>query len=410
MRPTIFAAVVALFGTCADAADLFVPIATSSEPNGTVSGGTKERLVRIARNELANVRDSVASRGTGRLLVSVDDDLELRVVVERTSPTRWGYSLSGRVDNPTMGFVTLVVHDKVVAGTIWTPDASYEIVHFGGGVHAVREVAYDAHQCRGSVAAGTQTFVQPANASAKDPDAVVDVLVVWTPRREETAGGVDAVRAGIELGIAYTNDAFERSGAFVALNLVGAEPVPDYEPANDRSDLHRLADPSDGHMDAVHQRRDAVGADLVNLAKSHSTGIAFVPGAFSVSGPHPQTVAHEFGHNFGLLHERSQWRGFGDARTGPAHYQHGYVISRDLSCTSTIMAYGEQCPRSKLTSIPFFSSPASFDPLDGSPIGVSVFSDRRRGGVGAPADAVLHLNRARHAIADFKPRRSTRTD
>ena len=92
------------------------------------------------------------------------------------------------------------------------------------------------------------------------------------------------MRAEIELGIAYTNDAFERSGAFVSLNLVGAEPVTDYEePESDTipTDLRRLMDPADGHMDGVHSRRDALGADLVSLAH-HSGGIAAGMSAFSI--------------------------------------------------------------------------------------------------------------------------------
>ena len=415
----VFAVVACVSSVRGDAANAFLPV--SGNPSSTPLhnagiGAPKQRLVRIARNELANVRDHVASRGTGRLLLNVDAQLELGVSVERTSPTRWGYSLSGRIDDPTVGFVTLVVHDEAVAGAIWTPDASYEIAHLGGGVHAVREVEPEVRQCGGHVAtSGAQSFVWPENAAVGDENTVVDVLVVWTPQREEEAGGVDAVRAEIELGIAYTNDAFERSGAFVSLNLVGAEPATDYkepevEDADDDlgewligmgTDINRLADPSDGHMDAVHLRRDALGADLVSLATHRDGGIAFLTGAFSVSGSYPGTVAHEFGHNFGLSHERSQWWS-GFSTTYPRHYQHGYIALRDLRCSWTIMAYGTRCRA--VDHIPLFSSPALFHPVDGAPLGMSRFSDRR--GADGPADAVLHLNRARDAIADFKPRRS----
>ena len=261
---TAFASIVTVLGVWADAGGPFVPIATASGPKDTVAGAPDELLVRIARHELASVRDQVTSRGAGRLLLNVDAGLELGVAVERTSPTRWGYSLSGRIDNPTVGFVTLVVHDEAVAGAIWTPDASYEIAHLGGGVHAVREVEAGVGRCGGAVAgAEAQPFDWPENNPAGDENTVVDVLVVWTPKREEEAGSAEAVRAQIELGIAYTNDAFERSGALVSLNLVGAEPVPDYEESD--SDLRRLADPDDGHMDAIHRWRDALGADLVSL-------------------------------------------------------------------------------------------------------------------------------------------------
>ena len=229
---TAFAGIIVVFGIWADAADLFVPIATSSEPSGIVSGGTKERLVRIARRELADARSRVTNSGAGRLLLNVHAELELGVVVERTSTTRWGYSLSGRVDSPTVGFVTLVVHEETIAGSIWTPYASYEIVPLGSmgdGVHVMREVAYDVHQCGAPVVEHeVERIASLENDHLDDRNTVVDVLMLWTPRTEEEAGGEAAVRVAVELAVEGANDALERSGAFVSLNLVGAEVV-DYE-------------------------------------------------------------------------------------------------------------------------------------------------------------------------------------
>ena len=48
-------------GVSGDAADLFVPTASSS--NGALTGLPKERLMHIARHELAAVRDRVANSG-----------------------------------------------------------------------------------------------------------------------------------------------------------------------------------------------------------------------------------------------------------------------------------------------------------------------------------------------------------
>ena len=416
----VFVIFVGCLGIRADAANAFVPV-SANLPTRLGSAGIEERLVRIAHSELASVREEAASWGAAHLLLNVHAELELGVAVERTSPTRWGYSLSGRIDDPTVGFVTLVVHDEAVAGAIWTPDASYEIVHLGSGVHTVREVADNVHQCGGAVsAAEAPPTVWSEKTPASDEDAVVDVLFIWTPQREEKSGGPEAVRAEIELAVAYTNDAFERSGAFVSLNLVGAEPAPDYEKPEVGEDglsedgspeslveVLRLADPSDGHMDAVHRWRDDLGADLVSLALDRGGARAILGGAFSVAGRYPGPVAHEFGHNFGLRHERSQWR------TYPRHYEHGYATLRGSRCSRTIMAYGTLCGRAvrqrvSIDNIPLFSSPALFHPADGARLGMSRLSDRR--GADGPADAVLHLNRARDTIAGFKPRRSSRSD
>ena len=418
----ILAVVTALLGVRAGAADLLVPITASSWPDGAAAGAPKERLVRIVRNKLAGARDSVANRGTGRLLFNVDDDLELGVVLERTSPTRWGYSLSGRVDGPTVGFVTLVVHDEAIAGAIWTPHASYEIVSvgsLGSGVHVVREVAHVvrcAHQSAVPVRGDGSTDHLVQNNHPEHGNTVVDVLMVWTPLREEEAGGAAMMRVGAELSIEYANDAFERSGAFVTLNLVGAERV-DYEDADERNAhvlFRRLIDPSDGHMDGVHRRRDALGADLVSLDGGLSYRVGLAGGAFNVS-PHPITFVHEVGHNFGLSHERDEWY-TGYTSTVPRHIEHGHVTGAyedpfALTCATTIMAYGRRCtwtgsgqPYGRGLYVPIFSSPANFGPLDGQRLGVSRFV--AKAGSAGPADAVLHINRIRHAVAAFRPNRS----
>ena len=414
--PTTFMAIAALLGIWASAGDLFVPVETASGPEGAVTGAPRERLVRIARDELASVRDEVANQGAGRLLLSVAADLELGVAVERTAPTRWGYSLSGRVDEPTVGFLTLVVHDEAVAGAIWTPDASYEIVHRGRAAftRSAKWRTTSGGASGQSLLPSRKRLSGRRNGAGGDENTVVDVLVVWTPQREAETGSAETVRAEIELGIAYTNDAFERSGAFVSLNLVGAEPLPDYDDSGNGSDLAKLVNPSDGHIDAVHDRRDALGADLVSLAVDGWGGSALLGGAFSVTSRSPHTVAHEFGHNFGLWHERSQWSRGGTTQTD---YAHGYTTLKDSRCTNTIMAYGEQCifwrPGSwhrirglVQSAFPFFSSPAVFSPVDGARLGMSRLSGGR--GADGPADAVLHLNRVRNTIAGLKPRRHNR--
>ena len=417
---TAFAGFAVVFCTRASATALFEPLATAAETDGVMARAPKERLVRIAHNELASVRDSVAGHGTGRLLVNVDDDLELGVILERTSPTRWGYSLSGRVDGPTVGFVTLVVHDEAIAGAIWTPHASYEIVpvgSLGSGVHVVREVAHVvrcAHQSAVPVRGdgSTDYFVQ--NNHLEHGNTVVDVLMVWTPHREEEAGGAAMARAGAELSIEYANGAFARSGAFVTLNLVGAERV-DYEDADERNAhvlFGRLVDPSDGHMDDVHRRRDALGADLVSLDGGFSYRSGLAGGAFNIAR-HPVTFVHEVGHNFGLSHERDEsYTGF----TAPRHIEHGHVTGAyedpfALTCATTIMAYGRRCtwtrsgqPYGRGLYVPIFSSPANFGPLDGQRLGVSRFV--AKAGSAGPADSVLHINRIRGAVAALRPSRS----
>ena len=403
------------------AAGLFLPVGADGDVApavGNVSAGRTalvvrdpwERRVRIARHELTRAHDDLQNAGEGRLLLNVRDGLRLAVVVERAAPTKFGYSLSGRVAGGDVGFVTLVVHEEAVAGTIWTPDSAYELNYLGGGIHALRDVTNTAVKCGGALSLARVDGEQPLAPvvgggrnrtggadDGGDDGSVVDILVVWTPAAEEEYGGAEPqVLSRIDLLVAYANDAFERSGAFVSLNLVGAEKV-DYLETNVGTDLDRLIAPDDGHMDGVHDRRDALGADLIYLMVGGGRGIAVNPGAFSVGSGWSKTFAHEIGHNFGIDHERHEFVGSGAVKT----HQHGFTTG---GCAPTIMSYGKACYGTSFSKVPFYASPWRYDLRDGRALGVTRFA-KERGALG-PADAVLTLNRNRHRVANYRPSRS----
>ena len=365
-----------------------------------------ERRVRITRHELTAARADVDNAGAGRLLLNVRDGARLDVVVERTAPTRWGYSLSGRVVGGGAGFATLVVHEEAVAASIWTPDYAYELTYLGGGVHALRDVT-DAPRAECGGALPSELSAADASAEgAADDGSVVDILVVWTPATEEMYGGEAQVLSKVEMLIAYTNDAFERSGALVSLALVGAEKV-DYLEDDFYVDLQRLVDTDDGHMDSVHDRRNELGADLVHLlttvdpdTRRGAGGVA--SGAFSFNSTfdfeahYNFITAHEIGHNFGILHDRYEVY-----NTRLRAYQHGFATR---SCHVTIMSYFTSCRRGSRGYQPVFASPWRYSLRGGRALGVSRFSKER--GARGPADAVLTLNRNRHRVAIRRPSRN----
>lgn len=149
---------VAGWSPAAHAAGLFLPVADKEAAvAASASGGFSpavvwERRVRVLHHELAGVRANVQAGDTGRLLLNIRPGVALDVAVERTAPTKWGYSLSGRIEGGQIGFATLVVHEGAVAGTIWTPDAAYEVSYLGGGVHAIRDVTNAPRaECAGAV-------------------------------------------------------------------------------------------------------------------------------------------------------------------------------------------------------------------------------------------------------------------
>lgn len=364
----------------------------ASAGGGSLAAGA-ERRVRIVRHELVAAREAVENAGAGRVLLNVGEGVNLDVVVERTAPTRWGYSLSGRVAGSSVGFVTLVVHEEAVAGSIWTPAGVYELGYLGGGVHGLREVANAPVDCAGGLRTELPAADTNRQDSGSDGSVVVDILVAYTPAAEENAGGEPQVLSRIDYLVAFANDAFERSGALVALNLVGAEPV-GYSEVDRWTDLHRLIDPDDGHMDGVHDVRDALGADLVYLLFGGGGGRGQVLGPFSVGSGLGTTFAHEVGHNMGLLHDRYE--------AGPETFAHGLVAAEAMICEGTIMAYPNQCRDRgrRLDVVPFYSSPWRYSMHTGRSLGMSRYSNGR--GVRGPADAVLAINRNRHAVASFR--------
>ena len=399
----------ALVAGSAHADGLFLPVAAqdapampatssglSAQPRGSDRQGAWERHVRIARPFLDDARDDV-QRGRGRLLLNVRPGASLDVFVERTTRIKRGYTLSGRIEGDAVGFVTLVAHEDAVAASIWTPHAAYELSYLGDGVHALRDVTNAPPLRCGGALPAELPMAEAATQGGTDNGSVVDILVVWTPAAEERYGGELQVLSTIDMSIAYTNDAFERSGAIVSLRLVGAERV-DYQEAESlHDDLTRLREPDDGHMDGVHDQRDALGADLVYLLATprDASGVTGFSNPFAV-GADAIVFAHEVGHQFGIAHERLE----DFLINGVRSYRHGFTTE---GCNVSIVSYGEECFGYAGRHLPFYASPWRYGPRDGRPLGVSRFSRKRT--ARGPADAVLTANRNRHRVANYRPSR-----
>ena len=239
----------------------------------------------------------------------------------------------------------------------------------------------------------------------------IDVAVVYTPAAREAAGGTAAIEALIDLWVAETNGAYDASGVRHRLTLAAREEVNYVETGDSLVDLERLSEPSDGHLDSVHDLRDRVGADLVHLIVSESDvgGRGQRPGAFSfciVTYPDGSCFAHELGHNMALRHDRyeqsfeREWGG-GVLTPDPAY---GYVNQRtfragasESSRWRTIMAYNTQCDDAdfRCNQLLRFSNPRQ--QYDGDLLGVPQEPANR--GVDGPADAVAVLNATGPAVA-----------
>lgn len=231
----------------------------------------------------------------------------------------------------------------------------------------------------------------------RDEDGFVDVLVVYTPSARRQAGGSEAaVKARIALGVAETNTAYANSGIAHRLRLAGAEMVGYQESGDLSDDLQRLTSASDGVIDEVHARRNAVGADLVALIVGSTAGGAcgvawvmqnvstsFAPYSFSVIA-YPcispnYTFAHELAHNLGTAHAP-------DDPNAPPAFPYAYGYKDEGHLFRTVMAYdcAGGCPR-----VLHFSNPATT--YSGRPTGTA-----------AQQDNALALNQTAWTGANFR--------
>ena len=417
---------------------LFFPVVGAGPAGGDAVRpvGVRQRLVRVDGTQLDHARRLVQRRRAAPALFNLLDDAVFHVVFERTASTASGYSLAGRIADVPSGRVVLVVNGDVLAGRVWTPQASYRIRSRGADLHIVEKVdpasALPLAEPRiPSLGGRAQTRRKTQSAvQAQDGAAQIDLLVFWTPAARQAVFGLRPVQARVDLMVAIANEAYVNGGVAQRVRLVGATEV-NYEEAM-VSDIDRLVDPTDDFLSEVHEIRDSYAADLVSGIVRFRDGLGgvaqlmteptqdFAPSAFSLVGVHAldTTLAHELGHNMGLNHDRYVVHAQRDEliRVGLLSpddkiavfpYSYGYVNQRafggDSPCWRTIMAYPAQCFDAGLIPIdlPRFSNPEQNHPSpDGDPLGVPLDTPVTESQ--GPAHSVQSLNEVRHVVASFR--------
>ena len=358
-----------------------------------------------ANTELLDGKDSIFARPTvGTLVLPMPDGRRLEVALEHSRTSGPGrYASSGVVRGvPGSRVVVAYVRGQLSASVEGVEPGEIKLRTIStadGPVMQLYAVDQDlvADCTAGSVkppmgvgSAATELALPrmpQADEVLGSGDAVVDVLMVYTSAVRTALGGGDNVLAEIDLALIKTNSDFANSGITARIRLAGTMEV---EYAGDEiasglsgwqsTMLERLTGITDGFMDEVHARRDAVGADLVTLVQrrgdSSSSGIAYVLTemgdyvepyySFSVvnfaSFSDSTLLSHELGHNFGCAHGREE--AFeasptpSDGYHGAFEHSYGYRTSApDTTGLSrqirSIMAY------SPGTRVPYFSSPST---------------------------------------------------
>lgn len=220
-------------------------------------------------------------------------------------------------------------------------------------------------------------MVLPAKA------ATIDVLFLYDSYTESRFNGSPgtAIRNWVDQANGFYRasqvDVQLRSAAILKFDLAG-------------SDMGEVLDSTQGNAWVAEQRKK-FGADVVTFvhqAGNCGTGYLAIHGdwSYNVIGPAcgspPASLAHEIGHNMGLMHSRAQ----GD--TGGVRYRYGlgHVVNGSFG---TIMSYAWEFNAPQVT---LFSNPNLT--CMGVPCGVPA-------GESNEADAARALNNVRDEVAGF---------
>ncbi len=306
-------------------------------------------------------------------------DAHFKAVVEKIifrSPT--SFTLVGRLEGSSTGSFIWSREGDSSSIDIRPTGELYEINPTSGGTETVEQIDETklpeliadglASPLVGADLTGTVSgSVTTPSIQADAGDAVIDVMVVYSPAARIASGSTDGMKAKIQSAIANANIAFTNSGIHAQLNLVYTYEIPNYvETGNSTTDLYRLTNEGDTFMDEVQALRNTYHADLVSFIGSN---IGNVCGTGWI-GPNPSyafsvvarsclssySLAHEIGHNIGVTHDRAH------ADSSPA-YPYGYGYRNPSATWRDIMSYS---PGVRLN---YFSNPNVI--YSGEPMGIA---------------------------------------
>ena len=355
-------------------------------------------------------------------------------IVDATGPTSAGYYLAGKlVSEEWPDFPgKVVVHGELAATTqYWGVDRS------GGGGSAAE--ASPSRSPAGFQPWGDDAVMAPPPSRPFGPlrltteDATapmedgswIDLLVFYTPEaKQEDAGGDAAImELLVDLMIVHTNAVYAESGVAHRLRLAAAPIEAEaFREAGFRSSsemLHRLSEWERGR-----ELRDRHAADLVTLLfrgkgleSAYSRAYINLPDQVTADEALPFSVTcstcarafpHEIGHNFGLNHDRYEWKQAEteDWKLIDAVYPQAFGFAGpidgdpDTDCIVTIMATGWECVDDGFLQVVRFSNPER-ETLRGG-IATGIPGTEPSGETDGPANATGLMNRMRGYVANWR--------
>lgn len=257
-------------------------------------------------------------------------------------------------------------------------------------------------------------------ANTGNSGATVDVLLAYTPGMVTRLGSVSAVVTRLNHLVALSNEAYANSQVGSRVRLVGSVEIDYPDNGDDGQVLDDLTNSSaNGPLASLRRQRETLGADLVSVVRPFSLkgqngvcGLGYVNGGNLSSitpasapygystvsdGSDPDsnyycfdiTLAHEMGHNMGLVHEQA------DASSPGAYpYAYGWRQTLPSGSFATIMAY----PTGSQEMLRYFADPA-----------INLCNGNACGDV-TVANQTLALNQTMPVVAAFKTSGKPRVD
>jgi hypothetical protein len=284
------------------------------------------------------------------LNVFANVNLQARFLSLETSPTG-GDLWRGKVIGHGDSTVLFAFRDNTVMGTIRYEDKLILLEDAGNGVHRLLLVDQLKMPSCGN------DMSHSIKAKAKADDAVnsrtgspeITVMVVYTTEAKNSTGGNSQMENKIDLAITETNDSFADSGLGQRVELVYYDETIGYTEAPTFGGiLDDLRINGDGKIDWVHDVRNQVAADMVDLICDNyqycglaylmtNVTASFEQWCFSVvnysCAVGADVFAHELGHNMGSHHD------VGNAGGGSGAYSYSFGYRTPNNALKTVMAY-----------------------------------------------------------------------
>ena len=374
-----------------------------SRAQGPGEAARRSPRAKRSRNVTATLDAFVANRGRAnqRVLLNLFDDLQVvakrqRVLDRPGDAFVWQGEVESENGTTAQGEVTLVYRKGILAGTVFLPGRSFEIIFGGAGRNEIMELDPAAFPTEDpDVQTPPDLMGDPLGpeeaAVAGDASTQIDIMVLWTPAARSAVGGTNQIQNLIDLAVATANTAYANSQVNTSLRLVYSAEISYNEASDISTDLSRLAGSADGYMDQIHTMRNTYAADIVSLIGrvNGACGIGYLlPSANSAYSNVGFNVvehscaagnlsfAHEVGHNQGLHHDPP------NASGSPA-YTYAYGYQDPGGAFRTVMAYGS-APRVMRLSNPNLT-------YNGRVTGVANSQDNARA-----------LNNTAAAVANFR--------